>query len=195
MPQDLIQLPLFALNTVLFPGGILPLKVFEQRYVEMTKRCMRDNSHFGVCLIREGREVGDPAVTASIGCTASITQWEVPHPNLFHLVAAGERRFRIVRTEVAALGLLVCEAELLSEETANEAPDALCHKVLTALIERFGAERFPTPLRLDDAAWVAFRLAEVLPLSMAVRQQLLETETSAARLKVLRGILSEAGMA
>lgn len=194
MPQELIELPLFPLNTVLFPGGALPLRVFEQRYVEMTKRCLRDESPFGVCLIREGREVGDPAVPADVGCTARIAQWEVPHPNLFHLVARGERRFRILRTEVAPLGLLTCEAELLSQEGAHEAPDEMCRKVLAALIERFGAERFPEPLALDDAAWVSFRLAEALPLRMDVRQQLLETDSASARFGVLRSILSEAGM-
>ena len=194
MSSALFELPLFPLNTVLFPGGALPLKVFEQRYVEMTKRCVRDDSLFGVCLIREGREVGEPAITETIGCTARIAQWEVPHPNLFHLVAEGEQRFRIVNTEVAALGLLTCQAELLPMESASEAPDALCRKVLAALVERFGAEQFPTPLCLEDAAWVSYRLAEALPLTMDVRQQLLETDEPAARLEVLRGILSSAGM-
>jgi hypothetical protein len=194
MPGDLFELPLFPLNTVLFPGGTLPLKVFEQRYVEMTKLCVRDGSTFGVCLIREGREVGEPAIPATIGCTARIAQWDVPHPNLFHLVALGEQRFRIVRTEVVALGLLTCQAELVPAEAAHEAPDALCRKVLAALVERFGAEQFPTPLCLDDAAWVSYRLAEALPLSVDVRQQLLEIDAPAARLEVLREILSNAGM-
>ena len=194
MPTELIELPLFPLNTVLFPGGSLPLKVFEQRYVEMTKRCVRDDSPFGVCLIREGREVGEPAVPAGIGCTARIGEWEVPHPNLFHLVARGERRFRILRTSVAALGLLTCDAELLPPEPAAEAPDALCRKVLGALIERIGADRFADPVQLDDAAWVGFRLAEVLPLSMEVRQQLLETDAAPARLAMLRKMLDDAGV-
>ena len=194
MSPDLIELPLFPLNTVLFPDGMLPLKVFEQRYVEMTKRCVRDNVPFGVCLIREGREVGEPAVPATIGCTARIAEWEVPLPNLFHLVARGERRFRILRTEVAALGLLTCEAEMLPPEASVEAPDALCRKVLATLVERIGADRFPDPPRLDDAAWVGFRLAELLPLDMQVRQQLLESETAAARLGMLKGILEEAGV-
>lgn len=194
MPRDLFELPLFPLNTVLFPGGTLPLKVFEQRYVEMTKLCVRDGSPFGVCLIREGREVGEPAIPTTIGCTARIAQWDVPHPNLFHLVAVGEQRFRIVRSEVAALGLLTCQAELVPAEAAQEAPDALCRKVLAALVERFGAEQFPTPLCLDDAAWVSYRLAEALPLHVDVRQQLLETDAPAARLEVLREILSTAGM-
>jgi Lon protease-like protein len=194
MPDDLFELPLFPLNTVLFPGGTLPLKVFEQRYVEMTKRCVRDDSPFGVCLIREGHEVGEPATPATIGCTARIAQWEVPHPNIFHLIATGEKRVRIVGTEVVALGLVMGRAELMPVESVSEAPDALCRKVLAALIDRFGAEQFPAPLRLDDAAWVSDRLAEALPLSAEARQELLETDTAAARQVVLRRILEKAGM-
>jgi Lon protease-like protein len=194
MHEGRFEMPLFPLHTVLFPGGLLPLKVFEQRYVEMTKKCVRDGSVFGVCAIREGREVGDPAVPASVGCTARISQWDVPFPNLFHIIANGEQRFRVLRTEVAPLGLLVCEAEYLPAEPAHEAPDALCRGVLEKLVERFGAEQFPSPLRYDDAAWVSYRLAEVLPLSMAARQQLLETDDARARLEILRTVLGNADL-
>jgi len=188
------QLPLFPLNTVLFPGGRLPLKVFEQRYVEMTKGCVRDGSPFGVCMIREGKEVGEPALPANIGCTAVIEQWDVPHPNLFELLARGERRFRILSTEVAALGLLVCEAEYLPAVESGEAPDALCRRVMAELVERIGAERFPGTVRLDDAEWISWRLGEILPLSSEMRQQLLETDTPAARLTKLRDVLISAGI-
>ena len=188
------SVPLFPLQVVLFPGALLPLRIFETRYMDMAKECLKTGNPFGVCLIREGREVGEPAVPAIVGCTARIAQWDLPMPNLFHLLARGERRFRIVRTAVAPLGLLTCEAELLPAEPSGEAPDALCRKVLAALVERFGADRFPDPLALDDAAWVGFRLAEALPLRMEVRQQLLESESPSARLAVLREILGEAGM-
>jgi Lon protease-like protein len=72
------EIPIFTLGTVLFPGGTLPLKVFEQRYIEMTKECIRDDQPFGVCLIREGSEVGDPALPVSIGCFARIETWDMP---------------------------------------------------------------------------------------------------------------------
>jgi len=191
---DQIELPLFPLNTVLFPDGLLPLKVFEQRYVEMTKRCLSDASTFGVCLIREGAEVGDPAVPALLGCTATIEQWDLPHPNLFHIVARGKQRFRVVRTEVAALGLIVARAELLATETDSGTPDPLCRDLLAGLIERIGADRFAGKTDLDDAAWVSYRLAEVLPLSLDLRQQLLETDSAQTRLQMLREILAAAGM-
>ena len=87
--STVLEVPLFPLGTVLFPGGLLPLKVFEQRYVDMTKACLRDSTPFGVCLIREGREIGQPATPQSTGCLATIEQWDVPHPNLFELLARG----------------------------------------------------------------------------------------------------------
>lgn len=189
-----LELPLFPLNTVLFPGGRLPLKVFEQRYVEMTKRCVRDGTPFGVCMIREGKEVGEPAVPAEIGCTAMIEEWDLPHPNLFELLARGERRFRILKSEVAELGLLVCEAEYLETEPSSEAPDALCHKVMSELVDRIGAEKFPGPVELDNAEWIAWRLGEILPLSAELRQQLLETDSPPGRLSKLRDILVAAGI-
>lgn len=188
------RLPVFALNTVLFPGGSLALKVFEPRYVEMTKACLRDGTPFGVCLIREGSEVGDPALTASIGCTARIAQWELPHPNMFALGAVGEQRFRILATEVDPLGLIVCEAELLAPERTEEPPDPLCRTVLASLVERLGAEQFPSPIALDDAVWVSYRLAEVMPLAMSLRQELLEMPAAASRLALLHDLLVKAGV-
>lgn len=192
--SERLQLPLFPLNTVLFPGGRLPLKVFEQRYVEMTKRCVRDGTPFGVCMIREGKEVGTPAIPADIGCTALIEEWDLPHPNLFELLARGERRFRILQTEVAALGLLVCEAEYLQPEPADETPDPLCRRVMSDLVDRIGAERFPGAIELDDADWISWRLGELLPVSTELRQQLLETASATTRLAKLRDVLVAAGI-
>lgn len=189
------RLPVFALNTVLFPGGLLPLKVFEPRYVEMTKACLRDGAPFGVCCIREGNEVGDPAVTAALGCTARIVEWELPHPNLFHIIARGEQRFRVVSTETDALGLIVCEAELLAPEEPGGETDPVCREVLAKVVEQIGAERFPGPVMLDDPVWVSYRLAEMMPIALPVRQHLLELGQASERLAVLREMLVTAGAA
>jgi Lon protease-like protein len=189
-----IELPLFPLHTVLFPGGRLPLKIFEQRYVEMTKRCVRDSSGFGVCLIREGREVGEPAVPAEVGCIAVIEEWDLPHPGIFHLLVRGERRFRVLQSRVEALGLIVCEAQVLPPDAPDGVPDALCRNIIANLIERVGAEGFPGPVALDDPAWVGYRLAEVLPLDLEIRQRLMEMDDPALRLAALHDILVASGL-
>ena len=105
------ELPLFPLKTVLFPGGLLPLRIFEQRYMEMAKACLRDGAPFGVCLIREGREVGSPAVPEDVGCIARIADCDMEELGILKVTAEGLERFRIVSTEVARSGLIVGEVE------------------------------------------------------------------------------------
>ncbi len=166
---------LFPLGTVLFPGGLLPLKIFEQRYLDMTKACIRDNLPFGVCLIREGHEVGVPATPAEVGCLATIEQWDMPNPGMFHLLARGGERFRVLETRVAASGLLSADVVMLPPTLPCE-PDAACVTLLKSVIDRVGAENFPQPLKLEEGTWVAYRLAEMLSLPLSARQQLLETE-------------------
>ena len=95
---------IFPLNTVLFPGGRLPLRVFEQRYIEMTKQCIAKNQPFGVCQIREGQEVGTPAVPETVGCLARITEWDMPQLGVFQLQTKGVQRFRILSSSVARNG-------------------------------------------------------------------------------------------
>lgn len=185
---------IFPLNTVLFPDGVLPLKVFEQRYIEMTKICLRDSAPFGVCLIREGREVGAPAVPEAVGCLATITQWDMPQLGLFHLVTHGGDRFRIVKTRTARNGLISADVETLPGEPPSESVDPDCRDVLKLIIERVGAENFPAPVKLDDATWVAYRLAEILPVDMSVKQQLLELQDAEERFRRLRVLLAEQGL-
>ena len=188
------EIPIFPLNTVLFPGGLLPLKIFEQRYIEMTKTCLRDNSPFGVCLIREGREVGAAAVPEPIGCLAAIESWDMPHLGLFHLIARGGERFRIRDTRVAPNHLMSALVEPVPPDAAADQVDNLCRQVLQAVIEKIGASQFPAPLRLDDASWVGYRLAEVLPLGARVKQELLESTDAGQRLERLRTLLVEQGL-
>jgi len=184
---------IFPLNTVLFPEGVLPLKVFEQRYLEMTKACLRDNAPFGVCLIREGSEVGAPAVPEKVGCLATITQWDMPQLGVFQLLTRGGERFRILETRIARSGLISASVEMFRAEAAA-AMDPTCREVLNLIIEKAGATHFSAPARLDDPAWVTYRLAEVLPIAMAARQQLLEMEKAAERFARLRQILIEQGV-
>jgi Lon protease-like protein len=187
------EIPIFPLNTVLFPGGVLPLRIFEQRYLEMTKACLRDNAPFGVCLIREGAEVGTPAVPESIGCLATIAEWEMPQLGVFHLIARGGERFRLGETRAGANGLLTARIEALPARDAGEV-DMTCRRLLETIMERVGAERFPSPVALDDAEWVAFRLAEILPLALGEKQRFLEMDDATERYAVLRRVLSEHGL-
>lgn len=185
---------IFPLNTVLFPDGVLPLKIFEQRYIEMTKACLRDNRPFGVCLIREGREVGMAAVPEPVGCFAAIESWEMPQLGLFHLIARGGGRFRIRGMRVAPNHLVSAAVEPIPADSATSGVDRLCRETLQAIIEKVGAERFPAPVRLDDAAWIGYRLAEVLPLAARAKQELLELTDASARLERLRALLEKQGL-
>ena len=189
------EISIFPLNTVLFPGGLLPLKVFEQRYIDMTKACLRDGTPFGVCLIREGREVGDAAVPEPVGCLATIQEWEMPQLGVFHLVARGGERFRIRDMSVAPNQLVRATVEWIDPDPPVENIDPVCREVLQAVVEKVGAERFSAPLRLDDAAWIGFRLAEMLPIDPPVRQSLLELTDAAERLQRLHAVLVRQGIA
>lgn len=188
-------LPLFPLQTVLFPGGRLPLRIFEQRYLGMAKACLRDGTAFGVCLIREGREVGDPALPEDIGCTARLVEWDMPQLGVLQVVARGERRFRILGRHVQPDGLALAEIELLDE--ARDAPiDAqgdLCARVLRRIVDAAPPGLVEAPARFDSADWVSARLAELLPLSLASKQRLLEMDAAHDRLEVLRRLISATG--
>ena len=186
---------IFPLHTVLYPEGVLPLKVFEQRYVEMTKACLRDARPFGVCLIREGREVGTAAVPEPVGCFATIESWDMPQPGLFHLLARGGGRFRIRETRVAPNHLISATVEPIPPDDSVHEVEPLCREVLQAIVDKVGAQHFPSPLRLKDAAWVGYRLAEVLPLDARAKQALLEMTDAAVRLERLRALLTQQGLA
>lgn len=185
---------IFPLHTVLFPDGVLPLKIFEQRYLEMTKICLRDNRPFGICQIREGREVGVPALPETVGCFATITQWEMPQLGMFQLRVRGSERFRIIETQVAANGLISGQVEVLAPDSGPAEMDQACSEVLKLVIDNVGSANFPAPIKLDDPAWVAYRLAEILPVDAAVKQQVLELQDAEARFSLLRRIMAEQGL-
>ncbi|MGH8720906.1 MAG: LON peptidase substrate-binding domain-containing protein, partial [Burkholderiales bacterium] len=168
---------------------------FEQRYMEMAKVCLRDGSPFGVCLIREGGEVGAPAVPVDIGCLARITAWDMPQLGVLQVQARGERRFRIRERRVQADGLARAQVELLDEETDAplDAAADLCARVLRKALEAGGEERVEPPLGYASAAWVSARLAELLPLSLAAKQRLLEMDDARDRIEILRRLIGSAG--
>ena len=191
-----ITIPLFPLGTILFPGGLLPLKLFEQRYLEMGKVCLRDEIPFGVCGIKEGTEVGAPATPFEVGCFAKIIHWDMPQLGILHIVAQGGERFRVLNHRSQADGLLVGEVEVIANDEAQSiAPEfSDCVDVLKKIIAGVGEQHFPTPLQFDEGTWVSNRLAEVLPLPLPTKQQLLKLQNANARFALLKEILQAQGL-
>lgn len=190
---DTVEMPIFPLGSVLFPGGRLGLRIFEPRYVAMTERCLREQMPFGVTLIRAGYEVGTPAVPCDWGCTARIADWQLLAPAQYQLQARGETRFRILRRRVQDDGLIVGEVELAEppDPVPLPRPYALLGQLLGRLIEDLGAEHFPKPQRLDDAAWVGYRLGEMLPVPPERKQELLELGDPKRVLEAITRIVQE----
>ena len=186
-------MPIFPLGTVLFPDAILPLKIFEVRYMDMAKACLKDGTPFGVCLIREGQEVGAPAVPEAVGCAARIAECDVEELGILKVKAQGLERFRIASSEVNRQGLIVAEVDPLPPEPAAEGAEGMdeCVEFLRKVMPAIGAERFNEPHRFDDATWVSFRLAEILPLRMDVKQKLLELTDATLRLAVLHKFMQQ----
>lgn len=186
----MIELPLFPLNTVLFPGGRLPLRVFEQRYMDMAKGCLREGSAFGVCLIRAGAEVGAPATPVEVGCTARIVSWDMPQLGVLEIVARGEQRFRILARRLQPDGLALAGVERLADAAECAIPPHAqrCVELLQRVIEQH-ADVIERPHRLDSGAWVSARLAEILPLPLAAKQELLELDDAAAQLERINALL------
>lgn len=191
------DVPLFPLGTVLFPGGLLPLRIFEQRYLEMTKNCLRAGTPFGVCLIREGSEVGAPATHEDLGCLAHITQWDMQQLGLLQLVAQGSDRFRVRARRIRPDGLIVADIEVLAQAADAPMPEKFraCRQLLERLVAEHGERLFAKPYLLDSSAWVGARLAEVLPLPAVARQRLLELDDSLQRLEILQRLLEEGASA
>jgi Lon protease-like protein len=187
------EVPLFPLATVLFPGGLLPLKIFEQRYLEMAKGCLREGTPFGVCLIREGSEVGAPATHEELGCLARIMQWDMQQLGVLQLVAQGAERFRVLARRIQPDGLIVADIEVLAEHADTPLPERFlaCRQLLERIVAEHGERLFARPFLLDSSAWVGARLAEVLPLPAAARQRLLELDDSLQRLEIMQRLLVE----
>ena len=195
-----VVLPLFPLSTVLFPGGLLPLKIFEQRYMAMAKACIRDGTAFGVCLITQGDEVASTGGTkpefANVGTCARIVDFDMPQVGILHVATRGEARFKVHAHAVAASGLIQGDVTAL----APEPPLALAEeyaplaKLLELVASRVGPQNFPAERDFGDASWVGYRLAELLPLPLSIKQSMLEINDADVRLKVLRQFLSQQGL-
>ncbi|WP_373038286.1 LON peptidase substrate-binding domain-containing protein [Xanthomonas campestris] len=188
MPAEITSLPLFPLHSVLLPGAAIGLRVFERRYLDLVRDCGRTGSSFGVCLILDGSDVGAPAVPAAYGTEVRIEDFDVGADGVLVLRLRGTRRFRVQRSRVRDNGLVVGEVSWCEPDSDDELrPEhGLLATVLERMLEQVGGEFASAgPGLLDQAAWVGWRLAELLPLSEGQRLSLLQEDDPHRRLEQL----------
>lgn len=188
-PPSRQEIALFPLNTVLFPGGPLPLRIFEARYIDLVRRCLREDTGFGVVLLKEGEEAGAaPTATCDVGTFAKIVDFSGQPDGLLGIEARGERRFRIHSRRRARDGLNMAEVEWLPPERVVPLPDEFSDlgPALDYVLSQVGEPYETLERRLDDSGWVAGRLAEILPLPTEHKQQCLELDDPIERLRYLR---------
>lgn len=185
-----MQIPLFPLSTVLFPGGPLPLRIFEPRYLDLISSCLRNDSAFGVLLIREGGETG-PATTYSTGTLARITDWYQGSDGLLGVTAVGEHRFRLTSSHQQANGFSIGEVEVLPDEPTMPLPDEyrVMAEILAGVLDDLGRLYESLESHYDDAGWVSARFVEILPIALEKKQLCLESGDPVERLKIVRDLL------
>lgn len=201
------SLPLFPLAAVLFPGGVLSLRVFEVRYLDMIGKCRKAGAPFGVVALTQGSEVRQPGspreAFSSVGTLATITEFEAPRPGLMLVRATGAQRFRITSSDQLRHGLWVADVERVDADKPVPVPDDLklaaqaLEKVIRSLEQRTAPGQMPVlpPWRFDDCGWVANRWCELLPLPLALKQRLMELDNPLVRLELVSDVLTRTGIA
>gem|GEM_PF-30425 len=181
------DIPLFLLDTVLFPGGDLPLRVFEARYTDMVANSMREETPFAIGAIAEGREVGDAATPCDVVTEASVIDWEAGDAGSLRIVVRGTRKLRVLSSRVQDDKLVLGTVTPIAEEATVAVPAV--HADTVALLRDVldKTREWPTGPHAwrDDAAWIGARLVERLPLNLAGKQHLLEMEDPIERLRAL----------
>ncbi len=211
----LFSLPLFPLGTVLYPGGLLPLRIFEVRYLDMIGKCHKTGAPFGVVSLTEGSEVrkaepGKPSGDGfahedfhAVGTLATITEFSVPQPGLMAIRCEGAQRFRISNREKLKHGLWIADVTRLEDDMTVKVPDDLqasanaLGKLIKSLQQRdVSNDQMPLvpPYRLDDCGWVANRWCELLPIPLELKQRLMELENPLVRLELISDILERTGI-
>ncbi len=209
--ETLTRVALFPLSVVLFPQGVLPLRVFEARYMDMVRDCMRDETSFGVCLVNDTK--GAALGTAEVGCLARITAWDMQQLGLLQIRTVGGDRFRLLASESQPNGLMMGEIDLIEADEDQRVPDEHrpCVDLLTRIIEDMKAQLaekrrtgeasedspvlaqlpFEEPYEMDSSAWVSNRLCEVLPVPLKAKQKLMELTDAATRLEIVHTYLKQ----
>ena len=206
------SLPLFPLGTVLYPDGLLPLRIFEVRYLDMIGKCRKAEVPFGVVSLTSGAEVRKAGAQAesfaSVGTLAMIREFESPQSGLVQIECVGTQRFRVRSSTLQKHGLWVAEVEAVRDDVVLAIPDDLKHtatalqRLIDTLEERKrtqGAEhmRLPigAPYRFDDCGWVANRWCELVPMQLELRQRLMELDSPLMRLELVSDLLARTGIA
>jgi hypothetical protein len=210
--MDQVSLPLFPLQTVLFPGGVLPLRIFEVRYLDLVKRCHRQGAPFGVVCMTLGSEVRQPPQDAAaaagkdfepeafhtVGTLAHIVELEQVQPGLILVRCTGGRRFRLLKSEQLKHGLWVGDASWLPDDPLVPVPPDLAYVqlALQRLVTHMQATASPAdplpllaPYRWDDCGWVANRWSEILPVSAQLKQQFMMLDNPLVRLELVADLL------
>ena len=215
----LTSLPLFPLGTVLFPGGLLPLQIFEVRYLDMIAKCHKTGAPFGVVALTEGSEVRKPAASAkddalsgngfapeafnAVGTLATITEFSVPQAGLLMIQCQGMHRFTITRQEQLKHGLWIADVTRIADDLKMDIPADLQKTAvaLGQLIEKLQhsgtpPEKMPlqAPFHLDDCGWVANRWCELLPMPVEIKQRLMTLDSPLLRLELVADILERTGI-
>ena len=188
-----MQVPLFPLNTVLFPGGPLPLRIFEPRYLGLVSQCLKSDKPFGVLLIRDGGETG-PATTYNVGTLARITDWYQGSDGLLGITAIGEQRFRLIASERQDDGLNIGDIETLEYESVTPLPEEYQEMaaILAGVLDDLGHSYESLDRHFDDASWVTSRFVEILPIDLEEKQRCLEQSDPVERLRIVRKLLDSA---
>ncbi len=184
------SLPLFPLHAVLLPGAALPLRVFERRYLDLVRDCGRSGGTFGVSLILQGQEVGEAATPAAYGTEAVIEDFDLGTDGLLALRLRGGRRYRATATRVRDSGLVVADVTWCADDPGDplRPEHSFLATLLQTLLDRIGGDQSALSPRLfEQAAWVGWRLAELLPLTAPQRLRLLQEDDPHARLHLLLG--------
>lgn len=188
-----LHVPLFPLNTVMFPGGVLPLRIFETRYLDMVCDCLRTDTEIGVVLIRDGKEVGEAAQTYDVGTLCTISYWNKRPDGLLGITLRGTNRFRILRSEVKPNQLIMADVEALAHlppvqsQKKYQPMATLLRKILTQLEPPYTT----MPAHYDDLEWISARLVELLPMPFAYKQELLEYDDVIWRIEQLYSLIQQ----
>lgn len=199
---DRRELPLFPLQTVLFPGGLLSLKVFEARYLDLVAACLRDKRTFGVVALRTGSEVrrdDRPVSFETTGVLAELLDVDSTQPGILHVRCRGTQRFRVATPRQQADGLWVATTTAIADDPVVAPSEPTIGSVrglanAIAALKAQGDEPFLPPFRFDDAGWVANRWCEILPISLAAKQKLMELEDPQVRLQLVDEFLRSRGV-